>query len=278
MASRFCPTCGSALEFSVQKFCTTCGATLPEMPAASTLPVSPPGSAGIPIWIIAAVGLALLIVAGIVILPHMGPFIGISSAGTEGNAENGITLAPTPHGTLQLISLSITTAGTAAPAAAGKTITQTPTTPQMDISTPQTPIPTVTATSPPSPTTPAPTPLPEQTSVITRAVMYPPTQPPSGSYTSSISGAPYIEPGALEARVHELINIQRQQNGLSSLNYDPFLADIARGHSWDMVSRTLFEHVNPDGLNPRARGDAAGYPCIRVIGTTTYSGITENLF
>jgi uncharacterized protein YkwD len=65
---------------------------------------------------------------------------------------------------------------------------------------------------------------------------------------------------------------------LSTLTYDPFLADIARGHSWDMVSRNFFDHVNPDGLNPRARGNAAGYPCIRDMGAYSYEGIAENLF
>jgi uncharacterized protein YkwD len=78
--------------------------------------------------------------------------------------------------------------------------------------------------------------------------------------------------------VHELINVKRQQNGLSTLSYDSFLADIARGHSWDMVTRNFFAHENPDGLSPRERGDAAGYPCIRHIGHYTYEGIAENLY
>jgi uncharacterized protein YkwD len=103
-------------------------------------------------------------------------------------------------------------------------------------------------------------------------------QPPSSSYISSTPGAPYIDPTSLEVRIHELINVQRQQNGLSSLSYDPFLANIARGHSWDMVSRNFFEHDNPSGLSPSGRGDAAGYPCIRVIGHYTYLGIAENLY
>jgi uncharacterized protein YkwD len=119
---------------------------------------------------------------------------------------------------------------------------------------------------------------PEQTTVITQAVTQVPPQPPSSSFTSSTPGAPYIDPGALEARVHELVNVQRQNNGLQTLTYDPFLADIARGHSWDMVQRNYFEHESPDGLSARARGDRAGYPCIRVIGLYTYSGISENLY
>jgi uncharacterized protein YkwD len=105
-----------------------------------------------------------------------------------------------------------------------------------------------------------------------------PLQPPADSYTSSTPGAPYIDPGALEVRIHELTNAQRQQNGLPALTYDPFLADIARGHSWDMVSRNFFEHMNPDGQMARDRGDEAGYPCIRIIGLYTYSGLSENLY
>jgi uncharacterized protein YkwD len=75
-----------------------------------------------------------------------------------------------------------------------------------------------------------------------------------------------------------LINNQREQNGFSALSYDPFLADIARGHSWDMVARNFFEHMNPDGLMARGRGDAAGYPCIRVVKGGSYNGISENLY
>jgi uncharacterized protein YkwD len=276
MPPRFCPKCGAPLEFSVQNFCTSCGATLPEMPAVSTSPAT--GPAGIPVWILAAAGIVFVLVAGFVLLPYVGHAFGNPSAGSGGNSGNDIAIQPTPSGTPLLTIVPPTPViGTAT---AGVTKTGTPAFTPSQTSIP----PTLVATSAPTAlltsltTVPTPVPVPEQTSVIALAVTYAPTQPPSSSYTSSTPGAPYIEPGALEARVHELINVQRQQNGLSSLNYDPFLADIARGHSWDMVSRNFFEHVNPDGLNPRARGDAAGYPCIRVMGTTTYEGIAENLF
>ena len=118
----------------------------------------------------------------------------------------------------------------------------------------------------------------EPTTVITLAVTQVPPQPPSSSLTSSTPSAPYIDPSALEGRVHELINNQRQQNGLSTLSNDPFLADIARGHSWDMVTRNFFEHMNPDGLLARDRGDAVGYPCIREVKGGSFNGISENLF
>jgi uncharacterized protein YkwD len=117
-----------------------------------------------------------------------------------------------------------------------------------------------------------------RTSVITLEATQVPPQPPQSSYTSSTPGAPYIDPAALEGQVHELINNQRQQNGLSALSYDPFLADIARGHSWDMVIRNFFEHMNPEGQLARDRGVAAGYPCIRVVKGGSYNGISENLY
>jgi uncharacterized protein YkwD len=45
-----------------------------------------------------------------------------------------------------------------------------------------------------------------------------------------------------------------------------------------MVQQNYFEHENPAGLNARGRGDWARYPCERVIGLYTYSGISENLY
>jgi uncharacterized protein YkwD len=116
------------------------------------------------------------------------------------------------------------------------------------------------------------------TTVITLEETKVPPQPPVSSYTSSTPGAPYLDPTALEVRIHDLINDQRQQNGLSTLSSDPFLADIARGHSWDMVIRNFFEHMNPDGKLARDRGVAAGYPCIRVVKGGSYNGISENLY
>jgi uncharacterized protein YkwD len=128
--------------------------------------------------------------------------------------------------------------------------------------------------------TPVPTEVPvtQRTSQITLSATRVPPQPPASSYTSSTSGAPTLDPAALEARIHELINVQREQNGLAPLSYDPFLADIARGHSWDMVTRNFFDHVNPDGKHPKDRGDDAGYPCIRTYKSYYTVGIAENLF
>lgn len=280
MSQRFCPNCGAPLQFSDQKFCTSCGVTLPEPTPAGAAPAAPAG-AGLPVTALAAgaVIVFILLAAGaLFILPDLAKDAGASSA-EAGGSSDGASLPGTPAMTpaedratdpvttkwTTALASPLTTPPTTAPASQPTT----PLTPS-----PTTPIPTPTATT----TAPTPVPEPEETTMITASVTRVPEQPPSSSYTSSTPGAPYVDPGALEARVHELVNLQRQNNGLAPLSYDPFLADIARGHSWDMVQQGYFEHVNPAGLNARGRGDWAGYPCVRVFGLTTYSGISENLY
>jgi uncharacterized protein YkwD len=95
------------------------------------------------------------------------------------------------------------------------------------------------------------------------------------------SGAVYPYPisiTSLEQRLHELVNQQRTEKGLSALNFDPALADIARKHSEDMAAQHYFSHTNPAGQNPTARGTAAGYFCRKNYGSYYTYGIAENLF
>lgn len=136
---------------------------------------------------------------------------------------------------------------------------------------------TTTTTQTTSTTVPTATPTPEFTAQITLPVTRVPAQPPSDTYTSKTEGAPFIDPSSLEARIHARINEQRQQNGLSALSSDSFLASIARGHSYDMTLRNFFEHTNPDGMDARARGEWAGYPCVRDYETYYTEGISENI-
>jgi len=271
MPPRFCPACGAPLQFSSQKFCTSCGATVPEMPAAAPSPAAT-GPAGIPLVVLAAgvvVVLILLAAGALFLLPGLVKDAGASSA-EAGGTGNGASMTGSPAMTPAAgrTTLPVTTTVTTVPASPPTTIpTTVPTT-----------IPSPTPTPTPTTTVPTSTPTPRPTSVIIASETRVPEQPPASSYTSSTPGAPYIDPGALEARVHELTNVQRQNNGLATLSYDSFLADIARGHSWNMVRLDFFEHVDPNGMNARARGDWAGYPCVRVFGLYTYSGISENLY
>ena len=53
-----------------------------------------------------------------------------------------------------------------------------------------------------------------------------------------------------ELKVLELVNIERNKNGLSNLTLSENLSNVARMHSRDMYDRSFFNHTNPDGLSP----------------------------
>jgi uncharacterized protein YkwD len=91
-------------------------------------------------------------------------------------------------------------------------------------------------------------------------------------------GVPVINATSLAARVHELVNSARQENGRSALGTDPALASIARAHSEDMASHGYFGHVNLQERDPTARGAAAGYTCRKDYDTYYTYGIAENIF
>ena len=91
-------------------------------------------------------------------------------------------------------------------------------------------------------------------------------------------GQPDIKIPDLEKRVHTLVNKERTNRKLAALQYDDKLAKIARAHSQDMARRNFFNHVNPDGKDPTARGEAAGYTCRKVSGNLVTVGLGENLF
>ncbi|PKL58073.1 MAG: hypothetical protein CVV34_04220, partial [Methanomicrobiales archaeon HGW-Methanomicrobiales-5] len=259
---------------SVQKFCTFCGAPLPDPVPAGESGVPAPGKVtgfGLPVWVIVIAGILILGAAAFLLYPQISQIAGTPLSGTAGVSDT-LPLGQSPSGTPIPGATTLPATSTTATPVATKTVpsatTPVPTTIRTTIETTRTPAPT--------PETTVPTAAP--TTVITLEETQVPPQPPASSYTSSTVGAPYIDPTVLEVRVHDLINNQRQQNGLSTLSYDPFLADIARGHSWDMVVRNFFEHMNPDGKLARDRGVAAGYPCIRVVKGASYNGISENLF
>lgn len=53
----------------------------------------------------------------------------------------------------------------------------------------------------------------------------------------------------LEARMLALVNAERQAAGLKPVQADPALAEVARGHSRDMLARGYFSHYSPEGRN-----------------------------
>jgi len=89
---------------------------------------------------------------------------------------------------------------------------------------------------------------------------------------------PVINIQELELSIHDLINSERQKNGIPLLQYDDKLADIARAHSQDMANRNYFDHNNPEGDGPTERAIKAGYPVHKELGGGWYSdGIAENI-
>jgi uncharacterized protein YkwD len=89
---------------------------------------------------------------------------------------------------------------------------------------------------------------------------------------------PHIDPFNLELRIHELINAERTAKKLRPLKVDKRLFDVARVHSKDMFDRKYFDHIDPDGKGPTARGRALRYTCRKMLGEYMTEGLSENIF
>ena len=90
--------------------------------------------------------------------------------------------------------------------------------------------------------------------------------------------APSLDLAQLARTIHELVNKERAQRDLPALQWSDELADIARAHSRDMVSRDFFAHVNPDKQDPTDRGRQAGFSCEKSQGDYRTEGLGENIF
>lgn len=74
--------------------------------------------------------------------------------------------------------------------------------------------------------------------------------------------------------VFELVNAEREKNGLDPLKWDIVLEAAADLHSMDMVERDFFSHVSPDGKTMVERIKAAG----EIFGEdVTYMSFAENI-
>ncbi len=54
----------------------------------------------------------------------------------------------------------------------------------------------------------------------------------------------------LETKMLQLVNAERTKRGLSALQADPELTEVARAHSRDMFARGYFAHITPEGKSP----------------------------
>lgn len=59
-------------------------------------------------------------------------------------------------------------------------------------------------------------------------------------------------------QVLKLVNKERRSAGLSSLQWDDSLAEVAKAHCKDMINRNFFAHDNPDNETPFDRMKQAG--------------------
>jgi uncharacterized protein YkwD len=62
----------------------------------------------------------------------------------------------------------------------------------------------------------------------------------------------------LESKMLELVNQERQKQGLNPLKADPQLTIVGRMHSRDMFKRGYFSHYTPEGKDPFDRMKASG--------------------
>lgn len=99
--------------------------------------------------------------------------------------------------------------------------------------------------------------------------------PAAAPAPSARAGLTHID--RVEEELLRLSNEARQADGLSPLQPEPTLRDIARGHSDDMVARGFFDHVNPDGLDPATRIASRHRQLIGVTGENIWGSGSCNL-
>jgi uncharacterized protein YkwD len=73
---------------------------------------------------------------------------------------------------------------------------------------------------------------------------------------SEVAGIPAHQPRSLadsRSLALNLVNRDRKLNGLAPLVEDPLLAQAAQLHAQDMLDRSYYGHINPEGQSPTDR-------------------------
>ena len=81
----------------------------------------------------------------------------------------------------------------------------------------------------------------------------------------------------IEAHIARITNEFRADNGLPALKMNEKISDVARGHSFDMMTREYMEHETPEGLDPTARAAILGLTCHKDYGSYYTEGFGENI-
>lgn len=79
----------------------------------------------------------------------------------------------------------------------------------------------------------------------------------------------------LEAEIQRLVNEERVNHSLKPLIWNDGLAGVARLHSEDMMNRSFFSHINPDGLDSKNRIERGGVYYFNKTGENLYLLITR---
>jgi uncharacterized protein YkwD len=81
--------------------------------------------------------------------------------------------------------------------------------------------------------------------------------PRSEFYARETAGLTDLE--AVRQEMLERVNTVRRGIGLKPLLLDPRLNTAAQAHAQDMLARSYYNHISPEGTTPRRRVQAAGY-------------------
>jgi uncharacterized protein YkwD len=109
------------------------------------------------------------------------------------------------------------------------------------------------------------------------------SRPSGGTSTGTGTGTgtgPGVDVGQFEQDVFSMVNDERATAGASPLSWSDGLYDCAKAHSNDMCDRGFFDHVNPDGEDPSARGElghAGSYTFASIVPSPFSWGIAENI-
>ncbi|MBN1879210.1 CAP domain-containing protein [bacterium] len=74
-----------------------------------------------------------------------------------------------------------------------------------------------------------------------------------GLYPVRVCGETTVSVRDCARQIIELVNVERRQSGLPPLEMDEGLARTAFQHAVDMINRSYFDHISPDGETPDQR-------------------------
>ena len=96
-------------------------------------------------------------------------------------------------------------------------------------------------------------------------------------FAADNAGYPVLDLSEMEKIIFEKVNQVREKAGLNPLKYNANLAEVALGHSADMVKREYFSHYNPEGEGPVKRVKDAGFEDKLSADGNFYFSVAENI-